>query len=111
MTFLFQVKCDLKVSKLHLYREANFKDVESDDKKDLNVSIQPFESNFNTKMVEIETAVQAAPFQSDSCSQTIWRYPKNAATQYEPRFMDSKQCQDILEQEDLNNFVKNLIPE
>lgn len=62
-------------------------------------------------MVEIETAVQAAPLQNDSCSQTVWRYPKNATTQYEPRFMDSKQCEEILGQEDLNNFVKNSIQE
>ncbi|RNA37716.1 WD repeat-containing 63 [Brachionus plicatilis] len=103
------VKCDLKVSKVHLFREAKFKDV--DDKKDSNVSIQPFESSFDTKMVEIETGVQAAPFLSDSCSQTIWRYPKNATTQYEPRFLDPKECDKVLAQGDLKDFISSSIPE
>lgn len=96
---------------MHLFREAKFKDVESDDKKDWSVSIQPFESNFDTKMVEIDTAVQAAPFQSDSYSQTIWRYPKNASTQYEPRLMEPKECEKILAHEDLKEFISTSIPE
>lgn len=106
------LKYDVKISKVHLKREAKFIDIESDDKKDLNISIQPFDdSTFETKMVETETAIQAAPMLVDSSAQTVWRYPKNATTQYEPRFMDKAECENILGQDTFKGFIKESIPE
>ncbi|CAF0718048.1 unnamed protein product [Brachionus calyciflorus] len=106
------LKFNVKIAKESLKRNAHFIDIESDDKKNLNISIQPFEdSSFQTKMIETEIAIQAAPMLLDSSAQTIWRYPKNAATQSEPRFLDKKECEKILGQEDIKSFINQSIPE
>jgi hypothetical protein len=53
------MKFTVQVSRSNLKREAKFSDLESDDKKDMAVSILPFEDqSYQTKMKEIEIAVQ-----------------------------------------------------
>ena len=43
----------------NLIRTAKFVDLESDDKKDMSISILPFEDQtYQTKMIEVETAIQ-----------------------------------------------------
>ena len=61
-------------------------------------------------MVEFEKAVQAAPMPQDSCAQTVWRYPQNATTQYEPRFLTDAEKQKALTNSDLAAFAKDALP-
>ena len=43
----------------NLIRTAKFADLESDNKKDMAISILPFDDQtYQTKMIEVETAVQ-----------------------------------------------------
>ena len=54
------MKFTVQVSRDNLKRQPKFTDLESDDKKDMPVSILPFEDqSYQTKMKEIEIAVQA----------------------------------------------------
>jgi hypothetical protein len=47
------------VARENIKRSAKFVDLESDDKKDMTMSIAPFEDqSFQTTMMELETAVQ-----------------------------------------------------
>lgn len=59
LILLLKLKYSVKVSRDNLKRSTNFIDLESDDKKDMNMSILPFEdTSFQTKMVETEIAIQ-----------------------------------------------------
>jgi hypothetical protein len=47
----------------NLIRSAKFEDLESDDKKDMSMSILPFDDQtYQTKMIEVETAIQVNQF-------------------------------------------------
>jgi len=49
----------VKVARENIKRSANFVDLESEDKKDMAVSITSFEDqSFQTTMMELDTAVQ-----------------------------------------------------
>lgn len=93
-------------------RALKFKDLEPDDKKDMNISIAPYaDSSFDTKFLEVEMAIQVAPVHTDSAAQTIWRYPKNAVTQYEPLVMEESEKQKFIESESLATFLKESLPQ
>jgi hypothetical protein len=86
-------------------------DADSDSKKDMSMSILPFQdANFETQVVEIDKDIQAAPFLVDSSAQTVWRYPKNANTQYEPRFLNETEQNNHLNNPELANFMKDSLP-
>ena len=46
----------------------------------------------------------------DRSSQTDWRYPRNAATQYYPREFNEKEKEEHLKTSELANFVATSIP-
>ncbi len=53
---------------------------------------------------------QAIPELKETASQTDWRYPRNAHTQYTPREFTEQEKQQQLESEDLSTFLKNVLP-
>lgn len=64
------------------------------------------------KLINFEMYLfQVAPSHTDSSAQTIWRYPKNATTQYEPRFMEENDLQKLIESESLSGFLKESLPQ
>jgi hypothetical protein len=47
------------VDSAYLHREVNFKDLNCDDKKDLCITIAPYDDpTFTTQMAEVEIAIQ-----------------------------------------------------
>ena len=99
------------MSRESLKRTSAFTDLESDDKKDMSVSILPFnDENFQTKMLEVDTACQAAPNLVDSGAQTVWRYPKNASTQYAPRELEEKEQKKLLKSKEFAAFMQESLP-
>lgn len=54
-----KLKYTVRTARDNLNRAVNFKDLEADDKKDLNISIAPYaDQGFETKYAEIETGIQ-----------------------------------------------------
>ena len=100
---------DFKVDRDYFKRQVKFKDV--DELKDGCITIPSFDDqNFQTKTLETERAIQAAPHLIDSAAQTVWRYPKNATTQYEPRTFTESEKEQILKTDNhLTEFVKNSV--
>lgn len=75
------------------------------------ITIASYEDlNFLTKMIEFEKGVQAAPNFVDQNAQTVWRYPKNATTQYESRHLKDVEKKEELKKEDLATFVQDALP-
>jgi hypothetical protein len=56
------------------------------------------------------TFFQAIPWFQDSGTQTEWKYPRNANTQYYPREFSQKEKEDILNKKDISNFVTSVAP-
>ena len=52
---------------------------------------------------------QAVPIVVDRCSQTDWRYPRNAATQYTPREFNEEEKKQHLESQALGNFMSKSV--
>ena len=46
----------------------------------------------------------------DSAAQTVWRYPKNATTQYESRYIEEHEQKKILESGEMKEFVLDSLP-
>jgi hypothetical protein len=46
----------------------------------------------------------------DSAAQTVWRYPKNATTQYESRYIEEEEQKKILESSEMKEFVIDSLP-
>lgn len=69
------------------------------------------DQSFDTTLSEIDLAIQVAPTLVDSSAQTVWRYPKNAITQYEPRFMEEAEQEKHMNSESLATFLKESLPQ
>jgi len=76
-----------------------------------SITIASYEElTFSTKMLEFEKGVQAAPKFCEQGAQTVWRYPKNATTQYEARHLTEAEKTDELKKTDLTTFVQDALP-
>ncbi|CAF0933439.1 unnamed protein product [Adineta ricciae] len=86
-----------------------FKDVDPDIERKKNfVSIDQYEDKqFDMKKMEIDTAVQAAAEYRENAAQTIWRYPKNQWTQYEPRTLSEEEQKKAMSDNHLIEMVMN----
>ncbi|UJR25204.1 hypothetical protein I4U23_006556 [Adineta vaga] len=86
-----------------------FKDVDPDiDRKKNIICLDSYEDKqFDMKKMEIDTAVQAAAEYRESSSQTIWRYPKNQWTQYEPRTLNEEEQKKAMNDQLLINMIMN----
>lgn len=91
-------------------RQPVFKDI--DEVKDACLAIPSYEDQtFQVKVLELDKYVQAAADTFESGAQTVWRHPKNASTQYEPRTMEDKECQKIIETDtNLTDFLQSTLP-
>lgn len=76
------------------------------------MTIAPYvDQSFDTTLSEIDLGIQVASTLVDSSAQTVWRYPKNAITQYEPRFMEEAEREKHLNSESLATFLKESLPQ
>ncbi|XP_060792642.1 dynein axonemal intermediate chain 3 [Neoarius graeffei] len=63
------------------------------------------DKSFSIKKLEQDCGIQAIANIKDASSQTIWRYPKNMWTQYEPPELNEEEKQNILQLESLRNCL------
>ncbi len=102
------LKYNIKVLRESLNRPAKLNDEVSTKHQ---ITIASYEDlNFLTKMIEFEKGVQAAPNFVENTAQTVWRYPKNATTQYESRYLKDTERKEELKKENLASFVQNSLP-
>ncbi|CAF1214774.1 unnamed protein product, partial [Didymodactylos carnosus] len=98
----------IKVPSRSSQQKPTFKDVDPDDKKKMFINIEPYEDKqFDLKKIELDIAIQAAPEFRENFSQTIWKYPKNQWTQYEPREYSEEEKMKYLADPKLINVVVN----
>lgn len=105
----------IKVSVKRLRREfgapCEFKDRNATDAKDGFIECTPYEDkSFDLRKTELTKSVQAIPIFTESSSQTEWKYPRNAATQYYPREFSEDEKQEIEKSKDLKDFINEAVP-
>jgi hypothetical protein len=100
----------MKVSREIFKRKPAFRDV--DELKDGAVSITAFDDpQFKVQALELNKYVQAAPPMNDNNAQTVWRYPKNASTQYEPRELDDEEAKKLIDTDkNILEMFKSTLP-
>ncbi|XP_078264204.1 dynein axonemal intermediate chain 3 [Rhinoraja longicauda] len=77
--------------------------------KDSYVECAPYQDkSFSIKKLERDIAIQAVSVLQDSSSQTTWRYPRNACTQYAPREFSAKERQNLMTSEAVHSFINNV---
>ncbi|XP_067929011.1 dynein axonemal intermediate chain 3-like [Watersipora subatra] len=88
-----------------------FKDRNVGDAKDAYIECTAYEDpNYDVVKAEQDCAVQAIPETFNVSSQTEWKYPKNANTQYEYRTFTEEQQAQELKKDHLNSFMTEVRP-
>ncbi|CAL8306342.1 unnamed protein product [Lota lota] len=68
------------------------------------------DEKFSIVRMERECGVQAIPSLTNSSAQTVWKYPKNMCTQYEPRGFSVEEKENYLHSEKLITFMNSVAP-
>ncbi|XP_076440866.1 dynein axonemal intermediate chain 3-like isoform X2 [Babylonia areolata] len=106
-----KVKVSVKRLRRHFGAPCTFKNRNSGDTKQGVIECLPYEDKtFDLKKVELTTAVQAVPVQEETGTQTDWKYPRNANTQYYPREFSTQELEKVKESDDLADFIKKVEP-
>ncbi|XP_051517378.1 dynein axonemal intermediate chain 3 [Myxocyprinus asiaticus] len=67
------------------------------------------DKSFSIRELQRHTSVQATSNIKHSSTQTLWKYPKNMCTQYEPREFSADEKENHLQSENLKNFIKSVV--
>ncbi|XP_062872021.1 dynein axonemal intermediate chain 3 [Trichomycterus rosablanca] len=67
------------------------------------------DKNFSIRRLEQHCGIQAINNSKNSFTQTTWKYPRNMYTQYEARELNEEERENILQSEDLKNFLNSAI--
>ncbi|KAK7129485.1 hypothetical protein R3I94_017637 [Phoxinus phoxinus] len=66
------------------------------------------DKSFSITRMERDTSIQASRDTTHSSTQTLWKYPKNMCTQYEPREFSPEEKEHHLRSENLKNFITSV---
>ncbi|ROL01490.1 WD repeat-containing protein 63 [Anabarilius grahami] len=100
-----------KISPLmrHCGAPVCFSDRSALDGKDGYVECPSYEDkSFSIRQMERHTAIQASGDTKHSSTQTLWKYPKNMCTQYEPREFSPEEKEHHLQSENMKNFITSV---
>lgn len=105
------VKVSVRRVRRHFGAPVTFGDRNSGDGKQGYIECASYEDkNFELKKLELTAATQAVPEFKESGTQTTWKYPRNANTQYYPREFSAMELEQINQSEGLANFSKEVEP-
>lgn len=106
-----RVKVSVKRVRREFGAPANFSDRNVSDAKDAYIECTSYEDrSFDVKKEELDMSTQAIPTVSEASTQTDWKYPRNANSQYYPREFSEKEKEAILNSKQLPSFVNDVTP-
>ncbi|XP_066297797.1 dynein axonemal intermediate chain 3-like [Branchiostoma lanceolatum] len=90
---------------------VNFTDRDVKDVKDGYVECTPYDDkNYSLHLLELDKATQAIATWKDCSSQTDWKYPRNAVTQYQPREFTEEEKEKLSTSKEVKVFIEGSIP-
>lgn len=106
-----RIKVSVKRVRKEFGAPANFKDRNVADAKDGYVECTKYDDKtFELKKMELDKSTQAIPVLAEGGTQTDWKYPRNANTQYYPREFSHQEKEVILNSKNLPNFISDVTP-
>lgn len=106
-----RIKVSVKRIRKEFGAPAMFKDRNVADAKDGYVECAQYDDKtFDLKKKELDKSTQAIPTLKEEGTQTDWKYPRNANTQYYPREFSDKEKEAIQNSKNLPNFVNDVTP-
>lgn len=105
----------IKVSVKRVRREFGapykFKDRNVADAKDGCIDCTSFDDRaFDLKKMELDKSIQSIPEFVEEGTQTDWKYPRNATTQYQPREYSQKEKEQLENSKNLQTSVESVTP-
>ncbi|XP_074640912.1 dynein axonemal intermediate chain 3-like [Tubulanus polymorphus] len=90
---------------------CTFTDRNVGDAKDGYIECTPYEDkSYDLNTIELDKGTQAIPFLVETSTQTDWKYPRNACTQYYPREFTDEEKEAHLNSKNLKDAVNNVTP-
>lgn len=106
-----KITMSVKRKRANFGAPVQFEDLNVADSKHAYMECTAYEDKtYSMQRLELDSSCQAVPELVDSVSQTDWKYPRNANTQYEPRLFSETEKEAIMQKDDLLKFVKSVIP-
>ncbi|XP_048256413.1 dynein axonemal intermediate chain 3-like isoform X4 [Haliotis rufescens] len=106
-----RVKVCIRRKRLDFGAPCTFEDRNVSDAKDGYVECTTYEDKtYDLKMLELDKGTQAIPLISDAGTQTDWKYPRNANTQYYPREYSEQEREKIASSKPVKDFVGTVAP-
>uniref|UniRef100_A0A3B3ZN58 Uncharacterized protein n=1 Tax=Periophthalmus magnuspinnatus TaxID=409849 RepID=A0A3B3ZN58_9GOBI len=88
-----------------------FSDRSTADVKDGHLECASYpDSRFSIKQIQRDMGMQAVPQLHSSSTQTLWKHQKNMCTQYEPEHLPSEETEQLIQSENMNNFLDLVTP-
>ncbi|MGH0139048.1 UNVERIFIED_CONTAM: hypothetical protein FKN15_070975 [Acipenser sinensis] len=66
------------------------------------------DKSFCVKKMEMDTGIQAVPQLQETSTQTKWKYPRNACTQYVPREFTDEEKENFMNSQSLKDFINSV---
>ncbi|KAK1165411.1 WD repeat-containing protein 63 [Acipenser oxyrinchus oxyrinchus] len=66
------------------------------------------DKSFCVTKMEIDTGIQAVPQLQETSTQTKWKYPRNACTQYVPREFTDEEKENFMNSQSLKDFINSV---
>uniref|UniRef100_UPI00398E5900 dynein axonemal intermediate chain 3 n=1 Tax=Pristiophorus japonicus TaxID=55135 RepID=UPI00398E5900 len=104
-----KMKCMVSRIRRKFGAPVQFTDRNDYETKDSYVECASYEDkNFSIKHLERNIGVQAVSLLQQSSTQTTWKYPRNACTQYMPREFTEEDKDEMLKSKDLIDFLNSV---
>ncbi|KAM9324679.1 dynein axonemal intermediate chain 3 [Gastrophryne carolinensis] len=104
-------KITFMISRVHrdLGAQIHFSDYNASDVKDAYMECAPYQDKcFSIRPKERDTGVQAVPLIQEKSTQTQWRFPRNACTQYQSREFNKEEKKASLSSKELKDFINSV---
>lgn len=106
-----RIKVSVKRKRNEFGAPCEFTDRNVSDAKDGYIECVSYkDKTFDLQTVELDKGTQAIPMFTESGTQTEWKYPRNANTQYYAREFTQTEQEDLLKSGEISNFVSDVVP-
>ncbi|KAK3092104.1 hypothetical protein FSP39_025223 [Pinctada imbricata] len=106
-----RIKVSVKRIRKEFGAPYRFQDRNVSDAKDGYIECLPYDDRtFELKKIELDKSIQSVPEIVEMSSQTDWKYPRNANTQYVPREFTQKEKEEIENSKNYQAFLENVTP-
>ncbi|XP_028918860.1 dynein intermediate chain 3, axonemal isoform X1 [Ornithorhynchus anatinus] len=104
-----QIKYMISRTRKEFGAPVEFADYNASSEKGVSVDCSSYpDKHFSIRQLEKDAGTQVVPKIKEKTTQTKWKFPKNATTQYFPREFSEEEKESLLESETLKDFLNSV---